>query len=132
MGIDIYLNWTGKTEAEDKAQYTGFDVTKGFTGYLREAYHGGPYATKILVPEAFSHRCKPECNEDYKGEPITAATMKARLPEVLEAVAERERILYGGNENDIKIVQKSYRDFVSLAEKKETETGEPCLVYASY
>ena len=38
MGLDIYLNWDGKTEEEQQAQLTGFDTTKGNVGYLRAAY----------------------------------------------------------------------------------------------
>ena len=54
MGIDIYARWEGQTEAEKEAQYTGFSTTAGAVGYLREAYHGGPYVTQWLMPEAFS------------------------------------------------------------------------------
>lgn len=41
------------TEHERRAQQTGFSVVHGHVGYLREAYHGEPYATRVLVPEAF-------------------------------------------------------------------------------
>lgn len=53
MGIDLYAKWDGVTEAEAEAQITGFSVTAGSVGYLREAYHGGPYVTAWLAPEAF-------------------------------------------------------------------------------
>ena len=53
MGIDIYAEWDGMSEAEKTAQITGFSAEHGHVGYLREAYHGEPYATKVLVPEAF-------------------------------------------------------------------------------
>ena len=53
MGIDIYLRWELITEEETEAQYCGFDITKGHLGYLREAYHGDPYPSKILMPESF-------------------------------------------------------------------------------
>ena len=53
MGIDIYAKWSGMTREESKAQITGFDTAAGQVGYLREAYHGEPYATRVLVPEAF-------------------------------------------------------------------------------
>ena len=43
MGIDIYLDWDGMTEADKQARYVGgYDITIGKTGYLREAYHGSP------------------------------------------------------------------------------------------
>ena len=54
MGIDIYPTWQGQTEAESNAQSTGFSAVHGHVGYLREAYHGGPYVTKYLVAEAFA------------------------------------------------------------------------------
>jgi len=41
--------WNGQTKAEIEAQYTGFSVVHGHVGYLREAYHGAPYATEYLV-----------------------------------------------------------------------------------
>lgn len=53
MGIDVYARWDGQTEAERQAQYTGFSIVSGDVGYLREAYHGEPYATRALFPECF-------------------------------------------------------------------------------
>ena len=35
MGSDVYLHWDGKTEHEQKAQYTGYSITAGKVGYLR-------------------------------------------------------------------------------------------------
>ena len=83
MGIDIYAQWRGMTKANKQAQITGFSVTSGHVGYLREAYHGEPYATKALVPEAFS-------SDNGKAE-IAAALLRERLPAVLRLVAERHR-----------------------------------------
>lgn len=72
MGIDIYLEWEGKDKrAKDDQMGTGFSTTSGHVGYLREAYHGGPYATQILVKEAFE-------SDDCRAE-IPAAVMRARL-----------------------------------------------------
>lgn len=51
MGIDVYLHWDGMTKEEYEKQLKGFDVRLGHLGYLREAYHGGPYITKMLFPE---------------------------------------------------------------------------------
>jgi hypothetical protein len=42
MGIDIYAEWRGQTDAESDAQVAGFSGVHGHVGYLREAYHGGP------------------------------------------------------------------------------------------
>lgn len=77
MGIDIYLEWDGMEEEDKKEQYSsGFSITAGGTGYLREAYHGEPYATQILVREAFeAENCRAE---------IPAAVMRERLTNVTE------------------------------------------------
>ena len=76
MGIDIYLEWDNMPEEDRKAQATGFSITSGNVGYLREAYHGGPYATRILVREAFeANNCKA---------PIPAAIMRERLTSLTE------------------------------------------------
>jgi hypothetical protein len=123
MGIDIYAKWDGMTEAEDAAQITGFSVVHGHVGYLREAYHGEPYATKYLVEEAFLHGSAP----------IYASLLKARLPRTLELAEQREREIYGVTDAErIERVLKSYRDFVALCARKEAETGEPCVIIASY
>ena len=78
MGIDIYLEWDDMEEEEKSAQATGFSITSGNVGYLREAYHGGPYATRILVREAFEA-------EDCRAK-IPAETLRERLTHVTEPV----------------------------------------------
>lgn len=56
MGIDVYMN-TDVLDEKDRPEggRTWFEVSgnAGRAGYLREAYHGGPYATRYLVGEAF-------------------------------------------------------------------------------
>jgi hypothetical protein len=47
MGIDIYAEGDGMTDAQREAQITGCSVEHGHVGYLREAYHGEPYATNL-------------------------------------------------------------------------------------
>jgi hypothetical protein len=124
MGIDIYAKWDGMTEAEEDEQYRALlSAEYGHLGYLREAYHGEPYATKVLVPEAFEeHRV-----------PIYAATLASRLPAVLVVAEQREREIYGETDKaEIDRVLKSYREFVALCARKEAETGEPCLIIASF
>jgi len=123
MGIDIYAHWDGMTADEEAAQITGFSIEHGHVGYLREAYHGEPYATRRLVPEAF-----------MQGQaPIASATLLTRLPEALEIAERRERKIYGVTDaKQIERVLKSYRDFVALCARKEYETGHPCLIIASY
>jgi hypothetical protein len=123
MGIDIYAASDGMSGDDERAQITGFSVLHGHVGYLREAYHGDPYATRILVPEAFEADA-PE---------IPAAKLRERLPAALEAAEERERVLYGETDAEaIERVLTSYRNFVELCERKERETGKPCRIQASW
>jgi len=86
MGIDIYLRWPNQTKAEKEGQYTGFSITAGDVGYLREAYHGGPYATKHLLREAF--------NDEGEAK-IPASVLRERLPETIMLAIYREHVVYG-------------------------------------
>jgi hypothetical protein len=125
MGIDIYAHWRGQTREEKQAQVCGFDATAGKIGYLREAYHGEPYATRYLVREAF------ESNDAAAR--IPAAVLRERLPHTLELAMERERRVYGeASAAPDDPVVRSYTDFVTLCETKERETGQPVKIIASY
>jgi hypothetical protein len=125
MGIDIYAEWDGMTEAKKEVQVnTGCSVVHGHVGYLREpSHHDMCCAAKTLVPEAFQHRHAR----------IAAAALKERLPKALKIARTRERRIYvATNAEAIERVLKSYRDFVALCARKEAETGEPCVIWASY
>ena len=124
MGIDVYLKWKGMTEDDRDAQITGFSTTHGHVGYLREAYHGEPYATRHLLPEAFE-------SEDGSAK-IAASVLRERLPHTLELAEKRERTIYKGSDEDVQACCKSFSDFVELCERKEAETGEPMTIVASY
>ncbi len=128
MGIDIYARWVGQTKADEDAQVTGFSIAHGHVGYLREAYHGGPYATHVLVPEAFDHKRFPS------GAPIPAADLRARLAETLRVAEERERAAHQHERlhPETSLVRRSFRNFVELCERKERESGQPCIISASY
>lgn len=125
MGIDIYLRWTLQTDAEQEAQHTGYSVTHGHVGYLREAYHGEPYATKALLPECFA--------DGTYGAPqaIPAATLRKRLPEVVRLAVQREREVYRNEVDESDPVIRSFVDFVELAERMEAE-GRGVTVVASW
>jgi hypothetical protein len=84
MGIDIYCKWEGQTEEDKQAQYTGFSVVAGRAGYLREAYHGGPYVTKFLVREAF----------DGGEAQIPASVLRERLPAAVLLAMFRNQKIY--------------------------------------
>jgi hypothetical protein len=123
MGIDIYAEWRGMTPEESNAQITGFDTGAGHVGYLREEFHGEPYATELLVPEAF---------ETAGDAAIPAALLRERLPAALAAAEERERMLYGeADPQKITRILDSFRPFVERCERKEAETGQPCRIIAS-
>lgn len=87
MGIDVYCRWPEQTEAEKDKQFTGFSVTSGDVGYLREAYHGGPYVTRYLVGEAFEAE---ECEAA-----IPAKVLRDRLPNAALLAIYREHVVYG-------------------------------------
>lgn len=89
MGIDIYTRWKGQTRRERKAQQTGFSTVHGHVGYLREAYHGGPYVTRFLVREAF------EADDCEAG--IPASTLKTRLPQAVVLAMIRHQMVYNDN-----------------------------------
>ena len=95
MGIDIYATWRGQTSAESDAQATGFSVVHGHVGYLREAYHGGPYVTKYFVAEAF---------DAADGEaPIPASVLRERLPAAVLMHMYREQKLYGNGKDPARV-----------------------------
>jgi len=121
MGIDIYLEWELMTDEDKEAQLCGFDITKGATGYLREAYHGEPYPSMILMPETFDRAMEPVH--------IPAATLRERLPAAIEAAIERERTIYDGEavDEDTPCVA-SYREFVEKAERLEAAGQRPLIV----
>jgi hypothetical protein len=130
MGIDIYMKWKGQTEDEHKAQITGFSTGHGHTGYLREAYHGGPYATRVLVPEAFEHESLSEEDEEL-GPVFKAATLRERLPETIKTAMVRAKKIYKEKLTEDDPAIQSFVKFVELAEKLEAE-GKQVHVYASY
>lgn len=128
MGIDVYARWRGMTAEERAAQHTGFSIAAGHLGYLREAYHGAPYATPVLVPEAFDPDLEAE------GVSVPASILRERLPMVIAVAISREAEVYGHApaHEDTKTIVKSLEDFVALCEAKEADTGEPCRIVASY
>lgn len=126
MGIDIYAHWENQTKEEEAEQITGFSVAHGHIGYLREAYHGRPYATEYLFSEAFE--------SDESEAHIPASLLRERLPHAIEIAKRREREVYGREDDipDTDPIIKSFTDFVELCEEKERETGEPVLIIASW
>ncbi len=124
MGIDIYARWKNQTPKQREEQMTGFSTKHGHVGYLREAYHGDPYATHYLFQEVFTKKGETK---------IAAKILRERLPKTLELIEERERRLYKEvRKKQIDMIKKSFIDFVKLCEQKEKETGESCTIVADY
>src|SRR5262249_3220894 len=123
MGIDIYVRWNGQTREEQEAQYTGFSVVDGHVGYLREAYHGEPYATRYLVAEAFAAGKAS----------IPATILRERLPHTLKLAREREQNIYHEtDEYEIFLVLQSFVAFLELSQSKAKEVGWAVIIIASY
>ena len=146
MGIDVEMTWKGENVEERKEREramvrSGVEWLKawvanhrnvpgvgrtalGHIGYLRESYQGGPYATRIPVPETFQ-----AADGTVK---IPAAAMRLRLAEAMAAFRVRARKFYGDETGVLgETMAKSFADFVALAERKEAETGEFVTVTAS-
>jgi len=123
MGIDAYMLWEGKDEEFGRG--FGFSVTSGDKGYLREAYHGSPYAIPVLLKECYENESEEESVA------IPASVLRSRLPEVIKIVIERENLVYGRVVDENDAVVKAFVDFVELAEKKEKD-GISVTYYVSY
>lgn len=113
MGIDVYLEWDNKTNLE-QVSFTGK------TGYLREAYHGGNYATHILFPEDWATQ--------GNGFVIPNEVLMARLPQAVDASKMRAMDLY--KEDGTRAAQE-FIDFVELHGRLEKEGRNPriCISY---
>ena len=136
MGIDCY-NETAQGLI-DKPKWLSTD--SGDKGYLREAYHGSPYATHYLLKECFEI---DDVLGDLSGRDegveyeikvfIPAKLLRKRLPHTLAIVEERYINNYkDATKDNIEEAQKSFDDFVELAEKIEKREGKPCEFYASF
>ena len=141
MGIDVYMNW-GDGPSFDGEYKTAF---RGANGYLREAYHGGPYATVVLVPEAFgdldrtaqAFAMPPIASAAVGASPdgsplIPARVLRARLPAALLTVAERHRVVYSEECDEGHPALREFVEFVELAERMEAALGRPVGVRASW
>jgi|SRR5579859_223911 len=65
---------------------------------------------------------------------IPARTLRSRLEHAIELALERQSDIYGfiDEPSQVEPVLKSFRDFVSLCEAKELQTGEPVTIVVSY
>lgn len=111
MGIDVYLHWKKQSKKDAKKQITGWKIDKGDVGYLREAYHGGPYATRVLAPEGWDDKI----DQGEYGVPIPAATLRERLPAVVLTAIYRNHIVYEQGHDPSE---------VHIADDKEAAAGD--------
>jgi|TARA_Y100000401_G_C8321527_1_gene225549 hypothetical protein len=124
MGIDVYVEWDKRTEEETQKQYTGFSIESGDVGYLREAYHGSPYATHYFVQEAFE-------DDKYDGVAIPSDTLLERVPLAVDIHIQRHKEIY---KEDVKREDKSARafgEFAKLVQDLEKQGKNP-KIRASY
>lgn len=92
MGIDIHAAWHGMTDEDKQAQIEArrkSSADMGHVGYLREAYHGKPFATHVLVRECFT----AENNCSFI--PFWASDLRERLPRAVFADLIREAEIHG-------------------------------------
>lgn len=119
MGIDIFAHRRDQTDS---------------IGYLRESYHGGPYATRELMPESWDLSqarqyapggglalCEYDLeNEDgdpaCSGVPIAAALLIERLPRAVLAKLTRLATVYDDGDA---------RAFLAREVYVEATTGKP-------
>lgn len=179
MGIDIWIHVDGKTgiyamEDEDivrdeerfatlLGELTKEEILAEMNGphRLREAFGGGPYATKMLCREAFEAENKrARIPASVLRERLTNVTSPASRHERGDAIIEQlvknleddggtcERYVGDARTDPMTVeeaIQRRYRDtpdvmehelarfraFVEFAEAEEARTGEPCLIRVS-
>ncbi|MDP9237931.1 MAG: hypothetical protein M3P30_11150 [Chloroflexota bacterium] len=141
MGIDVFMSW-GTGPSFDGNFEESF---RGANGYLREAYHGGPYATVVLVPEAFGDPLRAAqafgmarvesaaVGTDADGYAlIPAGVLRSRLAATLLTVADRYRTVYDEECGEGHPALREFVEFVELAERMQAQLGHPVGVSASW
>ena len=124
MGIDIYVEWDKRTEEDKEKQYTGFSIESGDVGYLREAYHGSPYATKYFVQEAFE-------DEKYDGVEISSDTLLQRVPLAVDIHIQRHKEIYKEAVNKEDKSARAFGEFAKFVQELERLGMKP-KIRASY
>ena len=132
IGIDVFMSWGSGPSFEGN----GERAFRGANGYLREAYHGGPYATVVLVPEAFGDPRRVAQAFDVPGfedaavgtdaagyVSIPASVLRSRLPSALLTVAQRYRTVYDEECGEGHPALREFVEFVELAERMEATLG---------
>ena len=120
MTLKIKVWWRDPIEIE-KDERNVFFGSDGHRGLLRESYHGEPYATSDLVPEAMASGSAE----------IPAALLRERLPRVLELAEERQRRIYGDGDVQLDAAKRDHMEFVAFCERMEKRLGQPVTIIAS-
>lgn len=145
MGIDFYAYWPDVDKERREYVEQGGNAwdfqSRGSSGYLRESYHGGVYATQVLAPECWQEDQYEETgmkfDSDYgdwtlKGVPFTKEMLEERREEVIQSAYQRGRQTYNIQDyRELKAFVQEYVDFLSLCLEKIDEHGSVWL-YSSY
>ena len=119
----------GKPPKKRPRKLRDSSIEHGHVGYLREAYHGAPYATRVLMPEAFDRENFLRwCANSSRNTARTPAGDAHRPPRLGNCSYTTRTATTGTRAPSL----KSFTEFVELCERKERETGEPCTIAASY
>jgi len=141
MGIDIFMSWGTGPSFDGPYE----EAYRGGNGHLREAYHGGPYATVVLAPEAFGDPLRAAqafgmpgvenaaVGTDAEGYALVpAGVLRSRLAATLLTVAERYRTVYHEECGEGHPALREFVEFVELAERMQAQLGHPVGVRASW
>ncbi len=129
MGIDIYVKWEGQTTEERDKQITGFSIESGDVGYLREAYHGEPYATEYFVQEAFDDDKRSLDENGHVA--IPSDVLLQRVPLAVDIHIQRHKEIYKQKVTKNDVSAKAFGLFAKFVQNLERLGMKP-KIYASY
>lgn len=141
MGIDIYAEWgdesfhdradreVGRPDYKadrETAKKQSALIYSGANGYLRESYHGRPYATREFVREAFEAK-------DATAR-IPASVLMGRLEKAAADTIQRYREVYDCEPRSEETLwqMRQFADFARKVAEIERETGVTPNIIASY
>ena len=118
MGTDVYLNWKGMTKKEKEAQYCGWDIEKGKSGYLRASI--GMFNENTVLRTVFPDNWQGEKPYDFLDENnLTKLELSART--YLLVVMFGEEILHEKMQPAVemgKVIESVFKDASSKSDNK--------------